>query len=247
MGEIQRFAKENNLFIIEDVAQAFGAEYVADGRWQMADGRRKLGTIGNCGAFSFFPSKNLGAYGDAGVVVTNDKKIAEFATILRSHGQSRHYNAKYLGYNSRLDSLQAAILLAKLKYIDKFNQRRIEIAQKYHTCLKEAKFLQLPALYEGLVARDLRHVYNLYTIKVESAIREELLKFLNRAGIGARVYYPLPLHKMQAFKTAKIPHSLRISEKVAKSVLSLPINPFLRSQEIEYTCKIIKSFKKQPI
>lgn len=243
MGEIIKIAKENNLFIVEDVAQAFGAEFE----------KRKLGALGDCGTFSFFPSKNLGSYGDAGAISTNNKKLAELIKILRNHGQTRHYNAKYLGYNSRLDSFQAAILLAKLKYVNKFNARRIKIAQKYYNGLKEIKYIQLPTIPSTQLrtsshkqsAINYNHIYNLYTIKVVSSIRDKMVKFLNNAGIKVRVYYPLPLHKMGAFKTAKISGSLINTEEASRSVLSLPINPFLKDKEIDYIIENIKVFSKE--
>ena len=230
MNEISQIAKENNLFVLEDVAQAFGAELE----------KRKLGTIGNCGAFSFFPSKNLGSYGDAGMVATNDKRLADIVKILRVHGQTGQYNAKYIGYNSRLDSMQAAILLAKFKYIDKFNGLRQKVAQKYHDGLKDIRSIQLPNL-----PNSHSHIYNLYTIKVTAAVRDEMLKFLNNAGIQARIYYPLPLHKMEAFKTAKISGNLINTEEASGGVLSLPINPFLKDKEIDYIVENIRFFSEK--
>lgn len=227
MDKISHIAKENNLFILEDVAQAFGGQFNGE----------KLGTIGNCGAFSFFPSKNLGSYGDAGLVATNDEQIATIVKILRIHGQAGQYNAKYIGYNSRLDSMQAAILLAKFKYIDKLNGLRQKVAQKYYSGLKDIRNIQLP--------NGDSHVYNLYTIKVAAGIREGMLKFLNDAGIQARVYYPLPLHQMEAFRTVKTSGSLINAEQASKSVLSLPINPFLKNNEIDYIIENIRVFGRK--
>jgi len=237
MGTLSSIAKENNLFIVEDVAQAFGAEC-------LIDCTKKLGTIGSCGAFSFFPSKNLGSYGDAGAVSTNDQRLADLITALRNHGQARQYDATYIGYNSRLDSVQAAILLAKLRYIDKFNTQRIKVAQKYSTGLKNIKNIQLPSTDCRVSAIDYRHVYSLYTITVTPSLRNAMLQFLNERGIGARIYYPLPLHEMDAFKTAKVSGSLINAGEAAKSVLSLPINPFLKDREIEYIIGNIKLFSK---
>ncbi|MCK9573829.1 MAG: DegT/DnrJ/EryC1/StrS family aminotransferase [Candidatus Omnitrophica bacterium] len=227
MNEISQIAKENNLFILEDVAQAFGAGFNG----------KKLGTIGNCGAFSFFPSKTLGSYGDAGLIATNDEQLASIAKILRVHGQTAQYNAKYIGYNSRLDSMQAAILLAKFKYVDKFNGLRQKVARKYHNGLKDIKGIQLPNSYG--------HIYNLYTIKTKADTRDKMLKFLNDAGIGARIYYPFGLNKMEAFRTAKISGNLDNADKAAKSVLSLPINPFLKDKEIDYIIEKIRVFSKE--
>ncbi len=227
MDKISAIAKEKGLFIVEDVAQAFGAE---DGA------AKKLGTIGECGAFSFFPSKNLGSYGDAGAVVTNDEKIADIITLLRNHGQRNQYDAEYIGYNSRLDSIQAAILLAKLKYIDKFNAARRNLAEKYDKGLEGVEFIQTHFTLKN-------HVYNLYTIKVPKKMRDRLLTFLNNKGIQARIYYPKPLHKMQAFKEAKQSGSLKNTEEAALTVISLPIDPFLSSREISYILEAVRRFR----
>jgi len=235
MDKILQAAKANNLFILEDVAQAFGAEFSG----------KKLGTIGACGAFSFFPSKNLGSYGDAGLIATDDEQLAYIAKVLHIHGQTGQYNAKYIGYNSRLDSMQAAILVAKLKYIEKFNDLRIKAAQRYFNGLREIKGIQLPtAGYKPSTANH-NHIYNLYTIKVAPGIRDEMLKFLNDSGIQARVYYPLPLHKMEAFKKALISGNLINTEEASRSVLSLPINPFLKNNEIDYIIEKIRVFSEK--
>ncbi|MDD4955589.1 MAG: DegT/DnrJ/EryC1/StrS family aminotransferase [Candidatus Omnitrophica bacterium] len=232
MDKISQIAKENNLFVLEDVAQAFGAESLG----------KKSGTIGECGAFSFFPSKNLGSYGDAGLIATEDDQLADVIKILRVHGQSGQYNAKYIGYNSRLDSMQAAVLLAKIKYIDKFNGLRIKIAQRYYDGLKDIKGIQLPNSGNKLQDAKYAHIYNLYTIKVNHYNRDEMLKFLNDAGIQARIYYPLALHKMEAFKTAKISESLANAEEASKTVLSIPISPFLKNREVDYIIENIRVF-----
>ncbi|MDP2924253.1 MAG: DegT/DnrJ/EryC1/StrS family aminotransferase [Candidatus Omnitrophota bacterium] len=251
MDTILEIARENKLFIVEDVAQAFGAEYRSEVRGQKPEVRKKLGTIGDCGAFSFFPSKNLGGYGDAGLVATNNPKLAEIIRVLRTHGQIGQYNAAHIGYNSRLDTIQAAILLAKLKYVDKFNALRIKNAQKYNSAFKNIKDIQLPAynlpaLPAGrqLTAYSHPHVYNLYTIKVPIRLRDKFLKFLNDHGIGARVYYPFALHEMEAFNSVKTPFSLTNTEKAAASVISLPIHPFLTSKEINYIVKTIQVFMR---
>ncbi len=224
MSAISKIAREKNLFILEDVAQAFGGQFHG----------KKLGTLGLCGAFSFFPSKNLGSYGDAGLIATNDKFLADTIRILRVHGQSSQYNAKYIGYNSRLDSVQAAVLLEKLKYIDKFNALRQKVAEKYYNGLKGLKGIQLP--------NSRFHSYNLYTIKVASGLRDRMLKFLDDAGIQSRVYYPLPLHKMEAFRAAKISGKLINTEESSRCVLSLPMNPFLKDREIDYIVEKIRFF-----
>jgi dTDP-4-amino-4,6-dideoxygalactose transaminase len=246
MDKIMAIAKENNLFVVEDVAQSFGAEWRSEVREQMSDDRNKLGTIGDCGAFSFFPSKNLGSYGDAGLVATNDETLAKFINTLRNHGQTKQYDASFVGYNSRLDTIQAAILLAKLKYVDKFNALRIKIAQKYDAALRGVTWLQIPQYTRGQMP-DFRGqkrecVYNLYTIKVNKNIRDKLISFLNTQGIQARVYYPLALHEMKAFSKAKVNGELKNTEEATQSVLSLPIHPFLKDNEVDYITDTIKSF-----
>ncbi|MFH1504618.1 MAG: DegT/DnrJ/EryC1/StrS family aminotransferase [Candidatus Omnitrophota bacterium] len=231
MAEISKITKENNLFMLEDTAQAFGACYKD----------KKLGTIGDLGAFSFFPSKNLGCYGDGGLVAGNSKELAESIKILRVHGQVQQYQADYLGVNSRLDAIQAAILLAKLKHIDKFNQLRIKTAEKYNNALKDIKQIQTPKLSSiEHRASSISHVYHLYTIKV-SQKRDELLKYLNSQGIAARIYYPVLLNKMKVFRSAK-KGSLKSAEKASSEILSLPIHPFLQDSQIKYIAKNISSF-----
>ncbi|MBU0693139.1 MAG: DegT/DnrJ/EryC1/StrS family aminotransferase [Candidatus Omnitrophica bacterium] len=261
MDEILKIAKENNLFVVEDTAQAFGGTYSTKGaclpaRQGSASGGKgkKLGTIGNCGAFSFFPSKNLGGCGDGGLIATNNIRLAELVRILRNHGQIKKYNASYIGYNSRLDSIQAAILLVKLKYVDKFNQLRREIAKKYNEAFKDIKQLQTPkpltinhqpsTINQQPSTINYGHVYHLYTIKVTSG-RDELLKFLNSSGIDTRPYYPILLSKMKAFKNCKIKGDLKNAKDLSKKILSLPIHPFLKDEEIDYVISTVKKFFKK--
>ena len=228
MIKISKIAKKYNLFTVEDCAQSFGASI----------GAKKAGSFGDCGAFSSFPSKNLGGFGDGGLIITNNKTIAELAKALRKHGQTSQYKADYIGYNSRLDSIHAAVLLAKLEHIDKFNNARIRIAKKYTQALKNISQIQPPQSSND----GNRHVYHQYTIKVSS--RDTLLKYLNSKGIGARIYYPILLHKMKAFRKAKCRGSLKRSEKVVSQVLSLPIHPFLKEKEISYIASAVKRFYK---
>jgi dTDP-4-amino-4,6-dideoxygalactose transaminase len=226
MLTITAIAKKHKLFVLEDVAQAFGAEC----------GGKKLGTIGDCGACSFFPSKNLGGYGDAGMAVTNDKKIAELLTILRNHGQAATYKADYIGYNSRLDSIQAAVLLVKLKSIDGQNARRRAIAAQYDSAFGELGNIEITRLRSGCF-----HVYNLYTIRVKKN-RDAFLKHLNDKGIGARVYYPHLLSQMKAFKNAKIKGKLTNAFLAVKQVVTLPVHPFLTPAEVDYVIQTVKAF-----
>jgi len=225
MDQILKSAKENNLFVVEDCAQSFGAEYKG----------KKVGSWADFGAFSFFPSKNLGAYGDAGLITTNDAKLNELVRILRNHGQRKQYNAQILGYNSRLDNFQAAILLAKLKYVNEFNKKRREIAYRYSRALKSIKSIQVP-----FEPKDAYHVYHLYTIKLSSK-RNQLLNYLNKKGIQARIYYPISLDKMKPFKSSKT-LNFKNTPKILPSILSLPIHPFLKENEVKYVVKEIKNF-----
>lgn len=233
MDEIMEIARNYNLFVIEDTAQAFGS---------MWNGK-KAGTIGDAGAFSFFPSKNLGAFGDAGAVATNDDEIAELVRILRVHGGRDKYNVDYIGYKARLDTLQAAILLVKLKYTDEFNERRRSIARIYNENLRTS-FLRCP-IYSDKRAY---HVYHQYTVYVSNGKRDLLQRYLKDRGIQTMVYYPVPLHKMKVFeKRCEILEDLRYSEESAKSVLSLPIGPLMEEDKVMTVIEAINSFSENCI
>lgn len=225
MDEILKIAQDNNLFVVEDVAQSFGATYR----------EKKLGTFGDCGAFSFFPSKNLGSYGDGGLVITNNQRLFEYIKSLRNHGQTKQYDATYLGYNSRLDSIQAAVLLAKLKHIDRFNNLRRKIAHQYNKSFASVKQIKTPIELNNSLC-----VYHLYTIKVLSQ-RDKLLKYLNSVGIEARVYYPKLINEMKAFKEIKVNY-LRTAQEILSKVLSLPIYPFLTKHQTQHVIDSIISF-----
>ena len=229
---ISKIAKKYNLFIVEDCAQSFGASI----------GKKKTGSFGDCGAFSFFPSKNLGGFGDGGLITTNSKDIAKLIKTLRNHGQTANYSASFIGYNSRLDSIQAAVLLTKLKYIDKANNIRSKIAKRYTEALKTVPQIQIPQLSQEprAMSQELTHVYHQYTLKVSS--RDKLLKYLNHNGIGARIYYPFLLSGMKAFNNCKCKGSLKNAQEVSKSCISLPIHPFLKEREISYITSAIKKF-----
>ena len=226
MGEICKLAQKHKLFVLEDTAQAFGASYRG----------KKLGTIGDIGSFSFFPSKNLGCFGDGGLITTNNEKYAELIRALRNHGQVKKYNAEFLGYNSRLDSLQAAILLAKLNYLDEFNELRRKVAAGYNRAFKSISEITTPIEPKGSF-----HVHHLYTMKVSSR-RDELLKFLNSRGIASRPYYPLALYEMDAFKDSISQGSLTVTKEALATVLSLPIYPFLKDNQFQYITKTVSSF-----
>ena len=228
MDEIMLLADKYNLFVVEDVAQAFG------GKWK----DRKLGSIGTTGCFSFFPSKNLGGFGDGGMVATDDEEIAELIRMLLRHGGKDKYNVDHIGYNARLDTLQAAIILAKLKYIDEFNEGRRKVAKIYNKELQDIEEIILP-----VEIPDSYHVYHQYTIQVKDGRRNDLQQYLKDNGISTMIYYPVPLHKMKVFNKRCIVYgSLKNSEKAVESVLSLPIDPFLERNSIVKIVTILKDF-----
>lgn len=229
MDEIMDIAKEYNLFVIEDVAQAFG------GKWR----DRKLGSIGAAGCFSFFPSKNLGGFGDGGMVSTNDDDLAGLARMLLKHGGKDKYNVDHIGYNARLDTLQAAVILAKLPYIDEFNELRRKIAETYSRELADIKEIALPDSEQ----HGIYHVCHQYTIRVDRGRRDALQKYLNDNGVSTMVYYPYPLHKMKVFGNGRsIAYgSLENAEAAASEVLSLPIEPL---QDEGVTKSVISKIKQ---
>lgn len=229
MDKIMKVAKENGLFVIEDVAQAFGA------KWK----DKKLGSIGSTGAFSFFPSKNLGCFGDGGMVATNEDETMELVRMLLRHGGKDKYNVDHIGYNARLDTLQAAIVLAKFDYIDEFNSKRNQIAKSYNEGLKDIEWILLP-----MYLQEAYHVNHQYTIRVLNGKRNKLQSYLKEKGVSTMVYYPFPLHKMKVFgnNRSKSFGSLKNAELCSESVLSLPIEPLQSMDDTSYVIDCIKSF-----
>ncbi|NPV14197.1 DegT/DnrJ/EryC1/StrS family aminotransferase [candidate division WOR-3 bacterium] len=224
MAQLKELAQKHNLFILEDVAQAFGASYQG----------RKCGAWGDAGAFSFFPSKNLGGFGDGGIVTTDDQTIAEFVDILRRHGGKDKYNVDYLGYNSRLDTLQAAILLARFSALEEFNTRRVKIATAYNAALST-----IPALTVPQLPVNGEHVFHQYTIRHPE--RDRLKQHLDQAKVATMVYYPIPLHKMKLFASrCRIAGDLKEAERAAREVLSLPIEPLLEPEEIAFVVQRVE-------
>lgn len=225
MDEILKIAKEHNLYVIEDSAQAFGSEYKG----------RKVCTFGDVACISFFPSKNLGCYGDGGMVVTNNDEIHEKVRMIASHGSKVRYVHETLGMNSRLDALQAAILNVKIKYIDEWNEKRAQFAKLYSEKLSSVPQVKTPTQKDYA-----KHIYHQYTIRVEK--RDELQKYLASKNIPTAIHYPIPLHLQPAFKGFAEEGSLPEAEKAAKEVLSLPMHPDLMDEEIEYITNSIKEF-----
>lgn len=224
MDELKDIARTHGLKLIEDAAQAHGAEYKG----------KRVGTLGEAACFSFFPSKNLGAYGDGGAVVTSDEKIAERVRMLRDHGRKEKYLHEIEGHNSRLDTLQAAILSVKLKYLENWNERRRQHAHYYDKLLAPIKGVTTPKVAQGL-----RHVYHLYVIKVED--RDLLRSELKEEGIETGIHYPHPLHLQPAFSYLGLGKgSFPRAEEAASKILSLPIYPEMTQEQIRRVVEAIK-------
>jgi len=233
MDPIIELAKKYNLKVIEDAAQSIGATYKG----------KQSGSLGDIGCFSFFPSKNLGAYGDGGMVVTNDDELAEKIRILRVHGSKPKYYHSMVGINSRLDEIQAAILNVKFKYLPNWIEQKREKVVFYNKLFQEKLLNNVVVPYEALYNY---HTYHQYTIRVKGD-RDELQDYLKERGIGTGVYYPLPLHLQKCFENLgyKI-GDFPISERASKEVLSLPIYPELKeSKQIEVVERIKKFFEKE--
>ncbi len=233
MEQIMLLAKKYDLYVVEDNAQALGADYIFD-----SGKRQKLGTIGHIGCTSFFPSKNLGCYGDGGAVFTNDETLAKRLKMICNHGSTVKYHHEVLGVNSRLDTLQAAILDVKLKYLNTFNKLRYEAAQRYSYAFKD-----IPGIITPKESTFSTHVYHQYTLKVLDGKRDELKEFLAKHGIPAMVYYPIPLHKQEAFlQIAHQSGDMSVAEKLCDEVLSLPMHTELDLSTIAFIISKVMSF-----
>lgn len=245
MDEIVKIAKSKNIMVIEDAAQAIGTQY-KDGRF--------VGTIGDIGCFSFFPSKNLGCYGDGGLVTTNDDNLAKILTIKRVHGAEPKYYHKVIGGNFRIDALQAAVLRVKLPHLDKWSEKRRQNANRYNQLFIEAELAEEPgktsfdkknkvllpaAVYERFRVKNY-HIYNQYIVRVEQ--RDEMREFLSKNEIGTEIYYPVPFHLQECFndlgyKKGDFPNS----EFSADKSIALPIYPELSDEQLVY---VVDTFKK---
>jgi dTDP-4-amino-4,6-dideoxygalactose transaminase len=224
MNELNNIAKEYNLFVIEDAAQALGTVF----------NEKLVGTIGTIGCFSFFPTKNLGCFGDGGMLATNQVDLAEKLRMLRVHGTRRKYCHELLGINSRLDTLQAAFLNKKLPYLNDWLGERRRIAAVYRKGLAGIKGLELPVENSG-------HSYNQFTIKTKE--RDRLREFLTENGIGSTIYYPLSLHLQPVFASLGYQvGDFPVSEALTAKVLSLPLFPELKPEEQQYVIDKIKDF-----
>ncbi len=231
--EIMKIAEEHNLFVIEDNAQAIGADYKFSN-----NEIKKSGTIGHIGCTSFFPSKNLGCYGDGGAICTNDDVLADKIKMIANHGQNKKYFHKYIGVNSRLDTIQAAVLDIKLKHLDEYCNARHDAAKYYSENLKEIQQIQIPE-----ISKFSTHVFHQYTLLIKDKKRDELKEFLNNNGIPANIYYPMPLNEQEAFKNiSKISGSLKNTYELCDSVLSLPMHTELTPEIQDIVILKIKEF-----
>ena len=235
MEQILDIAEKNSLIVIEDAAQAIGAEY------QFRDGAvKRAGSMGTYGCFSFFPSKNMGAFGDGGVVTTDDPEIYELLKKMRVHGSGSEYYHNIVGGNFRLDAIQAAVLLVKLKYLDGWTKKRRENAALYRRLFQEkgVKGVSLPKELER------RHIYNQFVIRISNR-RDELKDYLIKGGIGCAIYYPVPLHMQACFiYLGYRPDDFPVSLEAAENTLALPVYPELSHEQIGYVVDMIDKFMK---
>ena len=225
MDPILQIAKRHNLRIIEDCAQAHGATYK----------NKRVGSFGDIACFSFYPTKNLGALGDGGMVVTDDEELAKKASLLRQYGWVQRYNSYFAGWNTRLDEIQAAVLRVKLRHLDADNAKRVDLAGIYEEklCKNEEK---LPKKRENSI-----HVYHLYVIR--STRRDDLLTFLKKKGIGAAIHYQVPIHQQRAYENLPGHDKLPVTEQICSEIISLPIYPELPESDVQKIAETIKNFE----
>lgn len=224
MDPILSVAEKYDIPVIEDACQAAGALYKG----------KKAGTLGTLGCFSFYPTKNLGAYGDGGAIITDSKELYEKCKMLRNYGQKDRYHHELKGINSRLDEMQAAILLTKLSYLDLLNKRRNDIAKIYYREFNDFDMIGLPKIRENTF-----HAFHLFVITADN--RDQLISYLEEKNIKSLIHYPIPIHKQSCYHEF---HSIQLpqTEKAAKHILSLPMHPFLEEDEVVTICNTIKEF-----
>ncbi len=226
MDAIMAIAKEHNLGVIEDTAQAFGASYKG----------KKAGSIADCGSISFFPGKNLGAFGDAGMIITDNPLLAEKMRLYRNQGNKEKYFHEVLGFNHRLDTIQAAILNVKLKHIDEWNKKRADNAAYYNERLRSLPLIVPP------VPSYTTHIYHQYVLRAPGC-RDALIAHIRSKGIDSRIYYPVPLHLQPCFAFLGYTKGMfAVSEKASEETLAIPVHPDLTSQEREYVVSSIAEF-----
>ena len=235
MEQIMAVAKIHNLFVVEDTAQALGADYT------FGDGTiKKAGTIGHIGCTSFFPSKNLGCYGDGGAIFTNDVALAKNINMIANHGQSKKYHHAVVGCNSRLDTIQAAVLNVKLQHLDNYAIARNKVADAYDEAFGKLDWIQIPVRQDNST-----HVFHQYTLQLKDAKdRDKLKAYLSDHGIPSMIYYPFPLHLQEAYKDAQFPvGTFPISEDLCLRVLSLPIHTEMTDAQLETITRALIAFK----
>ena len=231
MDGIMELASKYNLHVIEDSAQSIGSMVQYQGDWQSS------GSIGHIGCTSFFPSKNLGCYGDGGAIYTNDDTLAEKIRMIANHGQRKKYYHSVIGVNSRLDAIQAAILRVKLKYLRKYCNARIKVADKYDAAFRTHSHLAIPERSKWST-----HVFHQYTLQIGKGLRDELKSYLSSRGIATMIYYPLPLYRQEAYAGYFDNSPLPNSEQLCASVLSLPIHTEMISEDQNYIIDSVLSF-----
>ncbi|NRA11917.1 MAG: DegT/DnrJ/EryC1/StrS family aminotransferase [Crocinitomicaceae bacterium] len=235
MGEIMKVANANGLFVIEDNAQAIGSDY------NHADGsKRKVGTIGHIGTTSFFPSKNLGCYGDGGAIFTNDEGLASKMRMIVNHGQSKRYYHDLVGVNSRLDSIQAAVLRIKLPKLDGYINARRKVADHYDNF-----FADIPGIRTPVRGDESRHVFHQYTLTLEGVDRNELNQFLAKKDVPSMIYYPVPAHKQKMFEVfGSAETELPVTDWLTHRVLSLPIHTEMEQDQLDHICSSVEEYLK---
>jgi UDP-2-acetamido-2-deoxy-ribo-hexuluronate aminotransferase len=233
MNKIMSIAEKHNLFVVEDNAQAIGCDY------ELTNGKTaKTGTIGHIGCTSFFPSKNLGCFGDGGALFTNDEALAVKIKMIANHGQSKQYHHDVVGCNSRLDNIQAAVLRIKLKQLDKFNLARLQVANHY-----DQFFSKYPQIKTPKRAKNSTHVFHQYTLQLDGIDRDELKAFLAEREIPAMIYYPIPAHKQKMFEAFGSANTiLPITDDLTKKVISLPIHTEMTTEQLDAICQGVADF-----
>lgn len=234
LDPIMKLAKEHDLWVVEDNAQAIGADYTfEDGRTQ------KTGTVGHIGCTSFYPSKNLGAYGDGGAICTNDDDLAQKLRMTANHGQVRRYYHDRVGVNSRLDSIQAAVLDIKLKHLDTYAANRRRAADYYDRAFADMPELQTPVRF-----KQSTHVFHQYTLKVNEGDRDELQVHLKANGIPSMIYYPVPLYEQEAYRgqSSNAVDFLPVTDALCRTVISLPMHPDLEEPALAHICEQMKNY-----
>ena len=248
MTQILEIAGRHGLYVVEDCAQSFGARYQGDcvgcrgahcdGDHRAAQSGRMTGTMGTFGTYSFFPSKNLGAFGDGGMLATNNAALADTAVKLRAHGGKHKYHNEMLGYNSRLDSLQAALLRVKLPHLDAANEARRAVARRYGEAFADVEGVVVPEVTDG-------HVFHQYTVRVLNGRRDAVAGVLERAGIQTMVYYPVPCHRLPVYADEGVGR-FATAEALSGEVLSLPMTPSLSETEVERVAGTVREGLEGP-